>query len=239
MAPNPSLFDHAYVLHITPQLLQSLKINLTNSVVFNYAVAASTGECATWLVNSILIHRFCKTALLWYDFALTFAAEVQRIWRRRFSGATIIYLIMRYSMLFQSALFVGSTVLWHSTDKVCAIRTFSPLTYGLILILSVQECAIIQNIVTTLDIVGYLGFSIFTIIRAWAIWDRDWRPLILVAPLALFRPVLSEVSSWPLSAADSPLSCGTISNAGYECINHCSPSRGALWLRSILDNYIR
>lgn len=119
MAPNPSLFDHAYVLHITPQLLQSLKINLTNSVVFNYAVAASTGECATWLVNSILIHRSCKTVLLWYDFALTFAAEVQRIWRRRFSGATIIYLIMRYSMLFQSALFVLSTVLWHSTDKVC------------------------------------------------------------------------------------------------------------------------
>ena len=65
-----------------------------------------------WFVNHESI------VLVWYDFALTFGIEVQRIWQRRFSGATIIYLIIRYTMLSQSALYVISIVLWRSSENV-------------------------------------------------------------------------------------------------------------------------
>ena len=70
--------------------------------------------------------RHVFPVLVWYDVALTFATEVQRIWRRRFSGATIIYLIIRYTMLLQSTLYVVTVVIYHSSDKVSALKTFPP-----------------------------------------------------------------------------------------------------------------
>ena len=70
--------------------------------------------------------RHVFIVLVWYDVALTFATEVQRIWRRRFSGATIIYLIIRYTMLLQSTLYVVTVVLYHSSDKVSALKIFPP-----------------------------------------------------------------------------------------------------------------
>ena len=59
-------------------------------------------------------------ALLWFDFALTFTTEVQRIWRRKFSGATVVYLFMRYSALIERVLFVLEVLVWKSSDKVCS-----------------------------------------------------------------------------------------------------------------------
>ncbi len=44
------------------------------------------------------------TALLWFDFFLTFTTEVERIWRRKFTGATLCFLVLRYASLLQSLL---------------------------------------------------------------------------------------------------------------------------------------
>ena len=72
--------------------------------------------CAYWYSDVALICNY--EALLWFDFALTFTTEVQQIWRRRFSGAAIVYLLTRYSALLDSAMVIVETFVWRSSDKV-------------------------------------------------------------------------------------------------------------------------
>lgn len=55
-------------------------------------------------------------ALLYFEWALTFTREVDRVWRGRFTGATVIYMLTRYSILLVSAVdfIVG---LLHTADN--------------------------------------------------------------------------------------------------------------------------
>ena len=45
-----------------------------------------------------------------------------------------------------------------------------------------------------LTFVDYFAFSTFTVIRMYAILNRDWKPLVVVIPLALVKPILAIVS---------------------------------------------
>ena len=57
-------------------------------------------------------------ALLWFDSALTFPSEVQRIWRRKFSGAKLIYIITRYTSIIDRVLLVREESLWNTSYSV-------------------------------------------------------------------------------------------------------------------------
>ena len=61
-----------------------------------------------------------QVALLFYDHAVTFVDEVQRIWRRKFSGATLIYLLTRYVATLERITLLASLFLKTSDDKVGA-----------------------------------------------------------------------------------------------------------------------
>lgn len=57
-------------------------------------------------------------ALLFADFFFTFTQEVQRIWGRRFSGATAIFLLTRYSALAERVTLLVSLFLVTVVDSV-------------------------------------------------------------------------------------------------------------------------
>lgn len=59
------------------------------------------------------------TALLWFDHILTFPSEYSRIWRRKFTGATFIFLLMRYAAFIERIFFVLEVLVWDASDKVC------------------------------------------------------------------------------------------------------------------------
>ena len=67
---------------------------------------APYGSLANWLV-----------ALMWYDYFLTFPSEVQSVWGRKFSGATLAYLGIRYSLCLERVVILLE-VLWSTTNKV-------------------------------------------------------------------------------------------------------------------------
>ncbi|TBU23594.1 hypothetical protein BD311DRAFT_68396 [Dichomitus squalens] len=74
----------------------------------------------------LLVENYCivaSSALLWFDFALTFTTEVQRIWRRRFTGATLVYLFTRYTALLDRLFFASEVLLWNSSNRV-GIQSF-------------------------------------------------------------------------------------------------------------------
>ena len=59
-----------------------------------------------------------NSALLWFDCILTFQKEVQCMWRHRFTGATVVYLAMRYIAVVERVILVLMGVLWTINDAV-------------------------------------------------------------------------------------------------------------------------
>ncbi|TBU37654.1 hypothetical protein BD309DRAFT_973604 [Dichomitus squalens] len=117
------------------------------------------------------VENYCimaSTALLWLDWALMFTVEVPRIWRRKFTGATVVYLLNRYTALFERVIFILEALSWDMSDHSCGGLT---------------------HIDDALLALNYLAFAAFTIIRVYAVWGRDWKPLLVVIPLSMARPL--------------------------------------------------
>ncbi len=71
------------------------------------------------------------TALLFADTLMTMPSEVQRIWRRRFSGATAVFLVTRYVAVAERIVLLVSVFLPTVEDEVSADTAevdFSQLT---------------------------------------------------------------------------------------------------------------
>ncbi|KAI0644989.1 hypothetical protein C8Q79DRAFT_969050 [Trametes meyenii] len=139
----------------------------------------------------LLIENYCIVAssvLLWFDCAQTFPDECRRIWGRKFSGATVIYLSTRYLAVVERIFFVAAIMTWSSGDQVCSGLTHAD---------------------STLLFLSYLSIASFTALRVYAIWGRDWRPLVLVLPLSLVRPALTlyEASSYTAVQSGPRLGC--------------------------------
>ena len=45
-----------------------------------------------------------------------------------------------------------------------------------------------------LTFVDYFALSTFTVLRVYSMVDRSWKPLVIVIPLALVKPILAMVS---------------------------------------------
>lgn len=57
-------------------------------------------------------------ALLCYDWTLTFASECARIWTRRFTGASVLYLLAHYAAIFLRVGSVVNLLVWDLDDRV-------------------------------------------------------------------------------------------------------------------------
>ncbi|KAH9849067.1 hypothetical protein C2E23DRAFT_906155 [Lenzites betulinus] len=125
----------------------------------------------------LLVENYCivaSSALLWFDCIITFPEEYRRIWRRKFTGATFVYLFMRYSAVFDRIFFVLEVLVWNSSDKVCGYITHTD---------------------DALLFINYMSLAAFTSLRVYGVWGRDWRPLLLVLPLSLTKPLVVMVEN--------------------------------------------
>ncbi|KAL6300952.1 hypothetical protein BKA93DRAFT_799786 [Sparassis latifolia] len=109
-----------------------------------------------------------STALLFVDFAITFPNEVQRIWRRKFSGATIVFLLNRYVALAERVTLVTSVFLVTNNDQSC------------VPVLRLDDC---------LNALSSVISGVFLVLRVWGIWGRDWRPHLILVPMCLAAPI--------------------------------------------------
>ena len=57
-----------------------------------------------------------------------------------------------------------------------------------------QVCAGIIRTDDVLLILNYIAFAAFAVLRVYGVWDRDWKPLIILVPLALVKPIGTIVS---------------------------------------------
>ncbi|CDO71086.1 hypothetical protein BN946_scf184844.g90 [Trametes cinnabarina] len=107
-----------------------------------------------------------SSALLFVDWFMTFTDEVQRIWKGRFTGATVIFLITRYVAIAERINFVVSVVLPALSNQVRTCRQSG-----------------LQNI-------SYLMFGVFIMLRVRGIWGKGWFPLAFLAVLTPVRTAI-------------------------------------------------
>ncbi|TFK86763.1 hypothetical protein K466DRAFT_618635 [Polyporus arcularius HHB13444] len=106
-------------------------------------------------------------ALIFYEHLLTFGDEVEMFWKRKFTGATAIFLLNRYLILV-SYLMELATV-WIKSDNV-----------------STQSCAVVIRTNDVFYYAIYIPWAAFGALRAYALTNRNW-------PLAIFVFLLSLV----------------------------------------------
>ena len=102
-------------------------------------IASSIIDSQGWLL----------VALLWFDFALTFPTEVRRIWRYKFSGATVVYLFTRYTAIVDRVLFVTEVLLWSSSDQVSRLSAAALLRMGFIVFFRVTTRRVAESLART------------------------------------------------------------------------------------------
>ncbi|KAI0774927.1 hypothetical protein BD413DRAFT_611911 [Trametes elegans] len=155
----------------------------------------------------LLVENYCivaSSALLWFDFVLTLPTEYRRIWQRKYTGATLVYLLMRYIAVIERIFFVAEVLLWKSSDGplLCAGRCERAL-------MRKYRCARISRTDDVLLSMNYLAFSAFTALRVYGVWGRDWKPLLIVLPLSLVKPALLiyESSNYVAIQQGPPYGC--------------------------------
>ncbi|KAI0700991.1 hypothetical protein C8T65DRAFT_657038 [Cerioporus squamosus] len=124
-----------------------------------------------------MMQNYCimaSSALLWYDFGLTFTTEIQRVWHREVSCVSVAYLLMRYSALVDRTALVLEIVLWNAKEETCSILTH------------LDDILFILNLLAT---------AVIVVIRVYGVSAKNWRWLPIVLPLNLVRPILYAIES--------------------------------------------
>ncbi|KAI0351956.1 hypothetical protein OH77DRAFT_1523650 [Trametes cingulata] len=165
----------------------------------------------------LLFENYCiiaSSALLWFDLVLTLPDEYQRIWRRKLSGATVVYLLTRYIAAIERIFFVLEVLVWKSSRVSARDRHWS-------FIHPLPSCGVITHTDDVLLFLNYLAFSAFTTLGVYGVWGRDWKPLLLVLPLSLVRPIFlmyENVNYVPVQGGP-PFGCVDMSYLSEETLS--------------------
>ncbi|KAI0331754.1 hypothetical protein GY45DRAFT_1248260 [Cubamyces sp. BRFM 1775] len=159
--------------------------------------------------SRLLVENYCiiaSSVLLFADFFITFPEEVERIWKRRFTGATVVFLITRYVAVAERITLVTSVFLPTLQDKVCHLG----------------YCVPVLRLDDTLTDISYLIFGIFMMLRARGIWGpRGWFPIALLAFLTPVRTIVTmyvQTHYTPIAFGLPLYGCGAIYNLSEDAI---------------------
>lgn len=120
------------------------------------------------------------SALCCYEHVITLADEVRCIWRRRVSGATILFLVNRYAILVLSVASIVNIVRWEdgpgayvSQGKICST-----------VIVLVDVCSVLVNI----------AYAAFAALRMCALCGLSKRVFTIVLTIGLVNPLAQIVT---------------------------------------------
>lgn len=120
-----------------------------------------------------------STPLYLYDFLLTFSDEVRYIWRRRLTGATVLYLVNRYAALLACTVnafglakchFVHDLHWWGKT--------------------SVDICRIEIRLVGACTALSYCAFAAFAALRIYALYGLQKWIFWIILVMGLVTPAI-------------------------------------------------
>ncbi|KAH9896105.1 hypothetical protein C8Q73DRAFT_644233 [Cubamyces lactineus] len=133
---------------------------------------------------------FAEAALIFHEYFITLDSEVRLIWRRRTTGASVLFFLNRYIMIFDNVITLASYPA--RTDNVYCYR-----------------CAALGWIDVVLNLLPYFIWNAFSTMRVYAISGRDWRIAGVVCFLMIV-PIASNVYNIPFETPDNmppPYNC--------------------------------
>ncbi|KAI0631851.1 hypothetical protein C8Q77DRAFT_1228907 [Trametes polyzona] len=137
---------------------------------------------------------FAEATLIFSEYLITFDSEVQLIWRRKVTGASVLFFLNRYIMLFQNAITIASY--WSIPDLV----RLNP---------SMRQCVALGWMDIVLNLLPYFIWNAFSTLRVYALCGREWR-LALVVCVLMMGPIVANAYNIPTQKPDNlppPYNC--------------------------------
>ncbi len=107
-----------YELYVNPDFYHFRELIL-GSLVHLYAVVLPLSVRKRHSALFLFAYRTPLALLVW-DHIICFGAEVRRIWSRKFSGATVLYSLLRYGTLLEK-ITIMVLASWDMTPHVSAL----------------------------------------------------------------------------------------------------------------------
>ncbi|KAI0752794.1 hypothetical protein C8Q80DRAFT_1118111 [Daedaleopsis nitida] len=120
--------------------------------------------------RSLTYGAVAAAVIFWCDYLFMLPTEIQRMWRRAFTGSTIIYFTMRYTLLIEQLFFLIGVL---------------PSHYGR------SACLAVNEVGKLLLFLNNITIAVLIIVRVSAICPRNWKVLLAIVPLALTPAVFS------------------------------------------------
>ncbi|KAI0660005.1 hypothetical protein C8Q70DRAFT_913775, partial [Cubamyces menziesii] len=118
--------------------------------------------------------------LIFYEYGITINSEVRLIWRRKVTGASILFVLNRYIMIM---------------DNIVTLASF-PAMSNRVSLSHLAKCYALAWIDVVLNLLPYFVWNAFSTMRVYAISGRDWRISALVCVLML-GPIISNIYNIP------------------------------------------
>ncbi|CAL1698806.1 unnamed protein product [Somion occarium] len=145
------------------------------------------------------------TTLLIFDYLLTLSEEIKCIWKRKFTGVTILFFINRYVTLMYRILMIVQMVSFdNQTESTANAGWYQYLIF-------ICSCASVLRFCEGLVIILEVTAAAFMAIRMYAIWNGDRRVFAVVFILGLVTPAINIYYYTTLSVIALPqplVGCG-------------------------------
>ncbi|KAI0352861.1 hypothetical protein OH77DRAFT_1427975 [Trametes cingulata] len=112
------------------------------------------------------VESYCDMAtfsLIFYEYFITFDRELGLVWRRKFTAATVLFLLNRYMALLKYPIYIVD--MFQVSDE-----TLIP-----------SSCRVSNVLSMVLEVLPYFVWLAFSVLRVYAICGHNWRFGLLVA----------------------------------------------------------
>ncbi|KAJ3777691.1 hypothetical protein FB446DRAFT_633579, partial [Lentinula raphanica] len=140
-------------------------------------------------------------ALLYYDYSLTFAEEIEYIWGMRFSSSTLLYILCRYAML------ANLLYLLAHLDKIGLRWVFSRIVARNQL--NIVSCDTWYKIIAVLGVLGRAAVIVVFTLRTYVVWAQSRCVLISLIMLGVATVITDAVRPLIISATRTEISFST------------------------------
>ncbi|EKM57500.1 uncharacterized protein PHACADRAFT_26171 [Phanerochaete carnosa HHB-10118-sp] len=134
-------------------------------------MSSATDFSAFFTDQAVAYCGVSSAVILFWDYIITFGDEINLVWRRKLTGATILFLLNRYASLIKNVVEFSNL--------------FSPS------LTACQRSQTAYNIFDLSALFVFAGATRFSAFRVWAIWGRELRPFLFILPFCLVTPVLN------------------------------------------------
>ncbi|KAI0738593.1 hypothetical protein C8Q80DRAFT_1358063, partial [Daedaleopsis nitida] len=172
---------------------------------------------------------FAVGALIIYEVLILFGREVEVYWKRRITGASILFFLSKY-LSFSKMILTWALYLPIFTDIRLVVLLFK---INLRSISGAHSCETTQRVYVAIQMAQYLPWAVFSALRVYALSrSQIWTTLILALSLA---PVGVNMSTYILNTI------GGVNEPGYGCeetflipISSSESARGTIISRGCL-----